>query len=40
MLPVPDGSTLVEQYAEDWMSLKADMTCVLILRGDGDFSFK
>ncbi len=40
MLPVPDGSTVVGQYVEDWMDLKSDTPCVLILRGDGDFVFK
>lgn len=40
MLPVPDGSTVVGQYTEDWTSLKADTPCILILRGEGDFVFK
>lgn len=40
MLPVPDGSTVVGQYTEDWTALKPDTPCVLILRGEGDFVFK
>lgn len=40
MLPVPDGSTVVGQYVEDWTGLKSDTPCVLVLRGDSDFVFK
>lgn len=40
MLPIPDGSDIVTQYVEDWMGLKADTPCIVILSGQQDFVFK
>lgn len=41
MLPYPDGCYIVGQYVEDWLSLKDDTLCILILKSGGDdFVFK
>ncbi len=40
MLPVPDGSDIIGQYVTDWMSLRPDTPCIVILKGDQDFVFK
>ncbi|MBS1614917.1 MAG: LexA family transcriptional regulator [Bacteroidetes bacterium] len=41
MLPYPDGCYIVGEYVEDWLSLKDDTLCILILKSGGnDFVFK
>jgi transcriptional regulator with XRE-family HTH domain len=41
MLPYPDGCYIVGEYVEDWINLKDDTLCVLILKSGGaDFVFK
>lgn len=41
MLPYPDGCYIVSEYVEDWLSLKDDTLCILILKSGGaDFVFK
>jgi transcriptional regulator with XRE-family HTH domain len=41
MLPYPDGCYIVGEYVEDWINLKDDALCVLILKSGGaDFVFK
>ena len=41
MLPYPDGCYIVGEYVEDWVNLKDDTLCILILKSGGaDFVFK
>ncbi len=41
MLPIPEGSLIIAEYVQDWLSLKDDTLCVLILKSAGqDFVFK
>lgn len=41
MLPYPDGCYIVGEYIEDWINLKNDTLCILILKSGGaDFVFK
>jgi transcriptional regulator with XRE-family HTH domain len=40
MLPIPENSDIIAQYAEDWKQLKPDTPCIVILKGDQDFVFK
>lgn len=41
MLPYPDGCYIIGEYVEDWLNLKNDTLCVLILKsGNADFVFK
>lgn len=41
MLPYPDGCYIVGEYVEDWINLKDDALCILILKSGGaDFVFK
>lgn len=41
MLPYPDGCLIVGEYVEDWINLKDDTLCILILKSGGvDFVFK
>lgn len=41
MLPYPDGCYIIGEYVEDWLSLKDNTLCILILKSGGaDFVFK
>jgi len=41
MLPIPEGSLVVAEYVQDWLSIKNDTLCILILKSAGhDFVFK
>jgi transcriptional regulator with XRE-family HTH domain len=41
MLPIPEGALIIAEYVQDWLSLKDDTLCILILRSAGaDFVFK
>lgn len=41
MLPYPDGCYIIGEYVEDWINLKDDTRCILILKSGGaDFVFK
>jgi transcriptional regulator with XRE-family HTH domain len=40
MLPVPEGSDIIAQYLPDWTAIKADIPCIVILKGQQDFVFK
>lgn len=41
MLPYPDSCYIVSEYVEDWLTLKDDTLCILILKSQGpDFVFK
>jgi len=41
MLPIPEGSLVITEYVQDWLSLKDDTLCILILKSAGaDFVFK
>jgi transcriptional regulator with XRE-family HTH domain len=41
MLPIPEGSLIIAEYVQDWLSLKDDTLCILILKSAGqDFVFK
>ena len=40
MLPIPENSDVIAQYAQDWKSLKPDTPCIVILKGEQDFVFK
>src|ERR1043165_5080969 len=41
MLPIPEGSLIITEYVQDWLSIKDDTLCILILKSAGaDFVFK
>jgi transcriptional regulator with XRE-family HTH domain len=41
MLPIPEGSLIITEYVQDWLSIKDDTLCILILKSTGaDFVFK
>lgn len=40
MLPIPEGSDVIARYVHDWMSIKPDTLCIVILKGEQDFVFK
>ena len=40
MLPIPEGSDVIAQYAQDWKNIKPDTPCIVILAGEQDFVFK
>ncbi len=41
MLPIPEGSLVIAEYVQDWLNLKNDALCILILKSAGhDFVFK
>jgi hypothetical protein len=41
MLPIPEGSLIIAEFVQDWISLKDNTLCILILKGEGqDFVFK
>lgn len=41
MLPIPEGSLIIAEYVQDWISLKNGTMCIIILKSAGqDFVFK
>ncbi|RAJ06566.1 helix-turn-helix protein [Chitinophaga skermanii] len=41
MLPIPDGSHVIGQYVDDWLHLKNNTACILVLKGgEEDIIFK
>lgn len=40
MLPIPEGSDIIAEYAEDWKGLKRQTLCIVILKAEQDFIFK
>jgi transcriptional regulator with XRE-family HTH domain len=41
MLPIPEGSLVIAEYVQDWLSVKDGTLCILILKSSGaDFVFK
>lgn len=43
MLPYPDGCYIIGEYVDNWLDIKNDTLCVLILKSEGggvDFVFK
>jgi transcriptional regulator with XRE-family HTH domain len=41
MLPIPEGSLIITEYVQDWMSINNDTLCILIMKNVGaDFVFK
>ncbi len=41
MLPIPEGCYVIAEYVQDWLSVKDDTLCILILKSSGaDFVFK
>ncbi|WP_256337455.1 S24 family peptidase [Mucilaginibacter gossypii] len=40
MLPIPEGSIVLASYVTDWLSIKADTRCILILNSEMEFVFK
>ena len=41
MLPVPEGSLIIAEYVQDWLAIKNDTLCIIILKNAGpDFVFK
>jgi transcriptional regulator with XRE-family HTH domain len=41
MLPIPEGSLIITEYVQDWLSIKDDTLCILVLKSAGaDFVFK
>jgi transcriptional regulator with XRE-family HTH domain len=40
MLPIPEGVDVVCSFIQDWVALKAQTLCIVILKGNQDFVFK
>jgi len=41
MLPIPENSLVIAEFVQDWLSIKNDTLCILILKSSGhDFVFK
>ena len=40
MLPIPEGSDVIAKYVQDWMGIKPDTLCIVILKGEQDVVFK
>ena len=41
MLPIPEGCLVIAEYVQDWLSLKDNTLCILILKSSGqEFVFK
>jgi len=40
MYPIPDKAEITGEYVENWLELKQDTPCIVILNGTDDFVFK
>lgn len=40
MLPIPENAEVTGEYVENWLDLKPDTPCVMVLNGTADFVFK
>lgn len=40
MFPIPDKAEVTGEYVENWLEIKPDTPCILVLNGTGDFVFK